>query len=359
MGIDQHIPDSLVGGRTATLKDVARAANVDPSTASRILRDDPAQVVRPDTRRRVLVAAESLGYRANASARSLRTGRSDVIGLLIPDLDNVGFTDVTHGVQSAAAEAGYLVMLIDAHALQQNEKLYGRLVFEGRLDGLLVAFARVDDRLAAHLTHRGIPLVLVNRRAPGVPASVVVDDQLGARMAIDHLAALGHRRIGHITGARNTDTSQRRELGYREALAEHGLRYSGRWLAEGLFTEQGGRAAAISIMARSNGQMPSAIFVSNLVSALGAIQEFTEAGIRVPEDLSVIAMDDHWIAAHTDPPMTCVAMPLFQMGAEAARMLIGSIRGEPGRHLVIDDVPTIVARGSTCPPALSQAEAGQ
>ena len=153
----------------ATLKDVARLAEVDPSTVSRVLRGDPTQAVRPETRDRILAASQHLRYRPNALARGLRTRRTDTLGLIIPSLENVGFSEVTHGIQAAAAAAGRLVLVVEAEALERAglegdvEELYARLITDGRVDGLIVAFATLDDHLVTQLAERGIPLVLVNQ----------------------------------------------------------------------------------------------------------------------------------------------------------------------------------------------------
>lgn len=332
----------------ATLRDVADLAGVDRSTASRVLRDDPVQAARPETRERILDAARTLGYRPNGVARSLRTRRTNMIGLVMPDIDNIGFMEVVHGVEEVATERGYLVLLADAKALDRNTELYGQLVLEGRVDGLLAAFAKVKDPLIRHLAGRDIPLVLVNRRAEGVESAVVVDDYRGSRLAVDHLVELGHRSIGHLAGPVDVDTAQRRRQGFVDALTAHGLDADPDWITTGGYSEAGGRDAAATLL--GSPRMPTAIFAANLMSALGAVQVFRAAGISLPADLSIVAMDEHPVAAHTNPPMTTVAMPLAEMGAEAARMLIDALEGQPMGYRVIATPPRLVVRGSTGPP---------
>lgn len=335
----------------ASLKDVARLANVDASTASRVLRGDSRQAVRPETRERILRAAAELGYRPNASARSLRTRRSDAIALVVPDIDNVAFHAVIAGVQTAAAELGYLVFLVDAKAIRDNEEdVYGRLIAEGRVDGLLVAYARMTDPLAAQLQRRHVPVVFVNRRAEKAAASVIVDDAEGSAEAVEHLVALGHRRIGFVAGAAGTDTARRREEGYRRALERHGLVANPRWIAEGQYTEAGGRRAAASIL-DAGGEGPTALYVANLLSALGALAAIRERGLRVPDDISVVTMDEHVIASHTDPPLTTVAMPLGRMGEVSVQLLHKIINAGQPEHIVIDEPPRLIVRASTAPPA--------
>ena len=336
----------------ATLKDVARLAEVDPSTVSRVLRGDPSQAVRPDTRDRIMAAAGSLRYRPNALARGLRTRRTDTIGLIIPSLENVGFSEVTHGIQAAAAAAGKLVVVIESEALDQFEEAsmaeaYSRLITDGRVDGLIVAFATVDDHLVSQLADRGMPLVLVNRRTAGIHGSVVVDDERGSDMAVAHLAELGHTRLGYIGIAAETDTARRRERGFREAMARAGLPVRDAWIAVGSPTIAGGRRATGALLSQAGQDRPTGIFVASLLGAIGVLAELRDQGVTVPAGMSVIAFNDHALAEHLDPPLTTVRMPNFRMGEEAVRLLLEAIDGEAGHDEMIDDAPMVIARRST------------
>lgn len=339
----------------ATLKDVARLAEVDPSTASRVLRGDPSQAVRSETRERIQRAAATLRYRPNVLARGLRTRRSDTIGLIVPSLDNLGFSEVTHGIQAAAAEAGRLVLVLEAEALveddQRNEPddSYARLCTDGRVDGLIVAFATLDDHLVAQLAERGIPLVLVNRRTTGVHGSVVVDDECGSSMAVEHLLVLGHREIGYVGLAAETDTARRREQGYRRAIQAAGLAVDPSAMVTGPPTLAGGRSAIAALIARRGGDSPAALFVASLLGAIGVLAGLRDAGLQVPGDVSLIAFNDHEIAAHLEPPLTTVRMPNFRMGEEAVRLLLAASSG-PARDLMLAESPEIVVRGSTASP---------
>ncbi|MFN8619142.1 MAG: LacI family DNA-binding transcriptional regulator [Chloroflexota bacterium] len=367
----------------ANLRDVARRAEVDPSTVSRVLRDDPSQQVRPETRERILAAARDLHYRPNALARGLRTRRTDTLGLIVASLDNLGFAEVTAGIQAAAAAAGKLVMVVDAGAvagppaetadlpetpeladgptdgtaeaapgpeLSRSGDVYERLIGDGRLDGLIVAFAALDDRHVAQLAERGIPLVLVNRRTTGVHGSVVVDDTRGSATAVEHLVRLGHRRIGSIGLAQDTDTARRRDAGYRGAMAAAALPVDERWVQAGPPTVDGGREALYRLLAASKATPPTAIVVASLMSAVGVLAALRDAGRRVPDDVSIVAFNDHPFADHTAPPLTTVRMPNLRMGQEAVRMLLDALDGVPVSDLVVDDAPALVVRGSTAPP---------
>jgi DNA-binding LacI/PurR family transcriptional regulator len=335
----------------ANLKDVARLAGVDPSTVSRVLRNEWADVVRPETRDRIVNAAAELGYRPNAAAKGLRTKRTNTLGLVVPDLDNLGFADVSHGVQAAAVEAGYLVLLADGRVVEQEQELLERLVFEGRIDGLLLAYAQREDRFVAQLSQHEVPVVLVNRRSEGAPGFVIVNDHLAAELAVRHLHDLGHRSIAFIGGPLAFDTGRRRDAGYHEALANLQLPLREEWIADGEYTELGGYAAALRILDARPSDGPTAIFAANLMSGLGALRAIRKRGLRVPEDISLVAMDEHVIAEHTNPPMTTIATPLYQMGVAAVTMLIDAIEGrQPVRNLMIDEAPRLVRRASSAAP---------
>jgi LacI family transcriptional regulator len=337
----------------ATLKDVAKLADVDPSTVSRVLRGDPSQAVRPATRDRILAASETLSYRPNALARGLRTRRTDTLGLIIPSLENVGFSEVTHGIQAAAATAGRLVVVVEAEAVERagdNQTIddpYSRLISDGRVDGLIVAFATLDDHLVMQLAERGIPLVLVNRRTVGVHGSVVVDDERGSAVAVEHLVELGHRRIGYVGLAAETDTARRREHGFRTAMADAGLQLDSRWVVAGAPTLSGGRRAVEGMLGTVGADRPSGLFVASLLGAIGVLTGLRAASIDVPREMSVIAFNDHELAAHLDPPLTTVRMPNFEMGAEAVELLLEAIDGQPQRDLMIEIPPEVIVRGST------------
>lgn len=339
----------------ATLKDVAQAASVDMSTASRVLRGDPRQAVSAATRERILEAARVLQYRPNALARSLRMGRTDTIGLIIPSLDNVGFTDVTHGVQAAAARAGKLVLVVEAGALPdgagQRLEHYSRLASDGRVDGIIAAFASLDDRLLKEIAERGLPLVLVNRRTTGVQGSVVVDDKAGSRLAVEHLISLGHRRIAFVGLSPETDTARRRELGYSRAMEAGGLAVDPSWRVAGAPTEAGGREGAAALLALPESRRPTAIFAASLLAAIGVLAGLHDGGVEVPAEVSLIAFNDHPIAAHLSPPLTTIRMANFEMGEAAVEMLLRAIEGGGVDDVMLTDKPQLIVRSSTAPPS--------
>ena len=335
-----------------TLKDVARRAGVDPSTASRALSGNGHRAPRLETRERVIAIAREMGYRPNSVGRSLRTRRTETIGVVVPDVANPGFAEIFKGIREASTAAGYHVVVADGQSSSELGAGWDGLAEEGRVDGLLVLAARIRDDTVLRVVRSGFPLVLVNRRSHGGGASVVMDDATGAVVAVRHLVDLGHRAIGHIAGPENVDTGRRRLAGYRAAMAEAELVVRDAWISETDYSLNGGAIAAERLIAQSNDDMPTAIYISSIFSALGALSVFDNAGLRIPEDLSVIVSDELELAAHWRPPLTTIRMPLSRMGAEAARMLFAAIDGQPVAHVVIPDTPQLVLRASTGKPSI-------
>ena len=182
--------------RVAVLKDVARLAGVDPSTVSRVLRGDERKPAKAETRERILQVAREMGYRANSVARSLRTKQREAIGLVIPDAANPGFAEIFKGVQAVTAEAGWHVIVVEGRPNDRPDLGWDRIVLEGRVDGVLVLVASIRDRVVKRVAESGFPIVLVNRRSNGVAGSVVMNDQRGSDVAVEHFFGLGHARSG-------------------------------------------------------------------------------------------------------------------------------------------------------------------
>lgn len=335
----------------ATLKDVAARAGVSVATAARVLRADPTLVVRPETRARVEAAAAALSYRPNGAARGLRTRRSGTLAVFLPDPQNIMWIEMLRGVEAAAAARDYLVVVADAHGPTLDPEQLGRLVLERRVDGMLLAFARLHDELVDQIAGQGLPFVPVNSRSATVDGSVTMDDAAGSRLAVEHLAALGHRRIGLLGGRRDTGVGQRREAGYRQGMEAAGLPIDPAWLRAGDFTERTAAALGAELLALPPDRRPTAIYTVSLPTALGLLAAARGAGIRVPDDLSVATMDDHELLGHLDPPLTAVRMPMAQMGAVATEMLLDAVRGRPIHHSVVPDAPVLVVRRSSAAPA--------
>ena len=330
-----------------TLKDVAASVGVSVATVARVLNDDPRLRVRPATRQRVLSAAQELGYRPNRVASGLRTRRTGTIAVVLPDPQNIVWSDTVRGIERAAAEREVVVVVADAHGPTLDPRQLSRFVLEGRMDGLLVAFATIVDELIDQIAGRGLPLVPINSRADTVRGSVTMDDATGSRLAVEHLAGLGHQRIGLLAGRADTDVGRRREQGYRQAMARHGWSVADSWVLPGDYTERTARELARVALATPREARPTAFFAVNLASALGIRSAAVDLGLRIPDDLSLVAIDDHPILEHLDPPLTAVAMPMGEMGELGARLLLDVVEGQPLRHVVTPTQPRLVVRRST------------
>jgi LacI family transcriptional regulator len=304
-----------------TLKHVANLAKVSIPIVSKVLSGNPQVRVSPDTRQRILQAAKSLAYRPNAQAKSLKLKRTNTLALLMPNIGNPVIPEIIRGVESGACARGYSVFISHMDEKVVSERLYLAWLQDGRFDGLIVATAHVQDSIIADLVASGQPFVLVNRRDASTNMHVTIDDAAGARIAIKHLLELGHRRIAHLAGPLMFDTSLRRLQGYRQELDAHGIAYDSSLVQECEWhTWEGGKLAMTQLLRRKN--RPTAVFAGNFMGAVGALSALKEAGLKVPEEISLIGLHDSPIAEILDPPLTVVKMPLWQMGRCAAEILI-------------------------------------
>ena len=333
---------------TPTLRDVATLANVSVPIVSKVLSGKADVRVSTETRRRIQKAAHRLSYRPNASARSLKIKRTYTVALFVPDVGNPVIPEIIRGVESGARERGYSAFVSHLDARATADRLYLAWLQEGRFDGLIIATTRVEDALIDELIRARRPFVLVNRRSAATPRHITVDDQAGARLAVAHLIGLGHRRIAHLCGNPVFDTALRRLRGYRGELRSHGIAYDPALVAAYEWhTWEGGRAAMDRLL--SCRRPPTAVFAGNLMGAVGALSAVRSAGIRVPEEISIVGLHDSPIAAVLSPPLTVVRMPLYEMGRSASAMLIDLIENRLIAGPIVLGTGELVIRGSTGP----------
>lgn len=330
-----------------TLQDVADAAGVSRSVASRVLTGDTRARVSEATRARVRSAAAELRYVPSHRARALRFRRSGAIGLIVPDVTNAVFADMLGGVQERAQEAGMSVLLGQVDPPPSGQGRLRELVAGGRVDGVLLQRREdLDDDALAQILGDDVPLVLINSRLPDRRGSVVLDDVAGARLATRHLVDLGHERIGHLAGVPHHDTAVRRHQGYLDAMADAGLAVVQEWVVRAGWEAQPGAAAARRIL--GGPERPTALVVSSVNAAVGAVSALGRAGVRVPEDMSVVTLLDTWVAETWNPALTTVRMPMRSLGRAACGVLIEHLGGAPLPDLVVSDpAPQLVVREST------------
>ena len=338
----------------STISDVAKRAGVSAMTVSRVVRG--TGYTSAATRSRVEAAIEELGYVPNALARQLRSKRTKTIALVVSDISNPFFTTIARGAEDVAVGHGFSVMYCNTDESEAEEEQYLLMLIERQVDGVLLVPARSSGTSFRLLQAHRMPVVVMDRRvaARGVD-SVLCDSEAGAHALTRHLIELGHRRIAVLTGRRNVSTSVDRVAGCRRAIQEAGLtlddelvRYGG--FNFGKLNQADGHRMAGEVLA-AGGERPTAIFAANNFIAFGAIRALREAGLRVPEDMSIVAFDDlpeGWVA---EPFLTVAAQPAYEIGRRAATLLLDHISGDhdaTGESIVLPF--ELIIRRSSGPP---------
>lgn len=326
-----------------TIIDVARVAGVSVSTVSKVINDRYG--VAPETYDKVMDVVSDLGYESSLVASSLRRHSTNVIGILVPEFEPFS-TELLKGISSAAEGTGYELLAYSGN-LEHNQIGWERRSLS-RLAGTLIDGAVIIAPTAT-LTDATIPVVAIDpHTGPDGPSTIDADNVGGARAATQHLIELGHRRIGHLRGRTDLVSAQLREQGYREALAAAGLPFDPDLVRVGGYRGAETTAGARELLTMP--ERPTAIFAANDLSAIRVIEIANGLGLRVPDDLSVVGFDNVPEAANAEPPLTTVAQPLKQMGAEAVELLLSLLAGATEeQHLHLP--ATLVVRLSTAPPA--------
>jgi len=334
----------------STIADVARRAGVSKMTVSRVINN--SGYISPDTRERVEQAIAELGYIPNALARSLRFKQTQTIALIVTDITNPFFTTIARGVEDTASEHGFSVIFCNTDESREEEQEYVRVLIQKQIDGLLLVPARSTPDSIALLQDKTIPLVLLDRTIPGRPADTVrCDSELGAYQLVRHLIELGHRRIAVLSGPDEVTTATDRVAGWRRALLEAGLPAPDDLVHYGAFTVDGGYQMARQALACT--PRPTALFTANNFIAVGAMHALREAGLRVPEDISLVTFDDLPPTMAIDPFFTAAMQPAYEMGQQATLLLLNRLEGkgpETTQELILP--PQFVYRRSSGPPPL-------
>ena len=325
------------------IKDVAREAGVSTATVSHVINN--TRFVSVETRARVLDAIERCGYYPNAQARSLASGRSSILGLLISDIANPFFPELVKAIESAAYEHGYDVVLSNTNYDPERTSHYVRRLIERKVAGVALMTSELDSALIDELARREVAVVFLDIGTPGQHMSNLrVDYEAGIEEAIGHLVALGHRRVALISGPPHLRSAARRLEAFRRSMTEHlpgvPVRIYG-----GDFKLEGGRRAAREMLAE--GELPTAVISANDMMALGAIAELHKAGVSIPRDVSVVGFDDIEFASLSEPPLTTIYLPRPELGRLAVEALLHTI-GHPEQRGIELEIPTrLVVRGST------------
>ncbi|PZF56928.1 LacI family transcriptional regulator [Curtobacterium sp. MCBD17_013] len=330
---------------TVTIKDVAARAGVSAATASRVLSGNPA--TSEDSRRLVEQAARDLDFRPNLQARALRSTRTDTIGLLVSDVRNPFFADLAHTVEQAALETGYVTMLGNANERAEQQNRYLDTLIARRVDGVIVAPQGDDTETVQQLVDRGIPTVFVDRVVPGIDVpTVTTDSSTGIRQTVEHLAALGHTRIGYIAGPQSVSTGRERFEAYQDAIVTAGVSADPDLVVFGDFQAASGSAGVSALLALD--EPPTAIFAADSLMAVGAIAILNRLGLRIGVDIALVAFDDiEWFSL-LEPALSVVAHSVEDMGRVAVELLLDVIAGN---HPASVRLPSeLIVRASSADP---------
>lgn len=333
-----------------TLREVADAAGVHAGTASRALNEATRSLVRPETVERVVAAAEALGYTPNLLARSFKTRRTHSVGVVIPDINNPLFPPMVRGVEDTLFRRGYVALLANT----ENDPVRQERIFSGmvdrRVDGLVLATAARHDAALEELEEQGIPIVLINRVVDDPRfSSVAVDDAAGVAMVVEHLRGLGHERIAHVAGPQSMSTGFARHRGFLASMAATGAPVEpGAVEIAASFSIEEGERCATALLARD--VQPTAIVAGNDMLALGCYAALGAAGLRCPEDVSVVGFNDMPFVDRVNPPLTTVRIPHFEIGSRAADLMVERIEVPDTAVQVVTLTPVLVVRGSTTEP---------
>lgn len=328
----------------ATMKDVALKAKVSTATVSRALMN-PDKVSQA-TRNRVEKAAREVGYLPQPMGRSVKRNESRTILVIVPDICDPFFSEIIRGIEVTAASNGYLVLIGDCAHQNQQEKTFIDLIITKQIDGMLLLGSRLPFDASIEEQRNLPPMVMANEFAPELELPTVHIDNLTAAFdAVNYLHELGHQRIGCIAGPEEMPLCHYRLQGYIQALRRCGITVDTQYVVRGDFTYEAGANALTQLLLLP--QPPTAVFCHNDVMALGALSQAKKLGLKVPDDLSIIGFDNIALAQFSDPPLTTVAQPCYEIGHEAMLLLLDQMQGEDvssGSRLMDCE---LIIRGST------------
>jgi LacI family transcriptional regulator len=330
-----------------TLHEVAQRAGVSAMTVSRVVNGRGR--VDSETRQRVEEAIQALDYVPNRIARGLISQKTQTIGIIVPDIVNPFFAPVVRGAESAARKAGYRILLCNSEGDLRLEREYIEDLVAHRVEGLLLAPANDRSRSSIlSLLRGGFPLVLIDRALPDADCDLIVSDNVqGARRLIEHLIAIGHREIAHVSDAEDTSTGRERLRGYREALEAAGIPFQPELVIRTTVDRIGGYRAAQEILARD--PLPTAIFAVNNMTAVGTMEALRERGLSVPKDMGLVCFDDVEHLAVLSPILTVIDQPAETFGSLGVQLLLERMTGKANsRSRRISLQTDLIVRQSCC-----------
>ncbi len=318
-----------------TIKDVARLAGVSTATVSHVLNN--TRFVRDQTRTRVLLAIEELGYRPNIVAKSLRSRKTGTVGLIFCDLKSPFFSDLFQGIETFLGKKGFDLLVTNTGYDIKKEREACELFFSKQVDGIILVPGKDTGEHVKFLVERNFPLVLLDKELRSLRVDVVlVNNFQGSKSAVEYMVSLGHRKIAIISGPQDTSTGRHRLEGYYQAMKESGIPVDSNLVKIADFLEEGGHQAVCELLDTID--PPTAIYACNSPMAMGALRAFQERSVRIGKDVGFVVFDDLPWFRFVDPPLTAVAQPSFTLGETAAQLLTSSIlkKHKKPKKIVLD-----------------------
>lgn len=348
MEIDNPAPP-IAGQSPVTLRTLADRLGLHVSTVSRVLHAPPDEQLRAASKatvQRIRALADELGYRPNPHATSLRTRRSNLVGVLVPRLSDIVLATIYEGIEESAAEHGLSTFVTNTRDVPDVQRARTEMVLDRRVDGMIFGDAYVDGAFLDRVAARNVPFVLVSRRA-GAHVSVTCDDYAGGRLAAEHLLSLGHRSVAVIAGEPYASTGIDRTAGFVDTFAEAGIEVPTGRIRHSRFDARGGRVAADDLLSTElGGDRPiTALFAVNDFAAIGVLGAARDRGLAVGSDLSVVGFNDTPLAAELPIPLTTVRSPMRQMGRRGLELLVRRMQGEPVESERL--APALMVRATT------------
>jgi len=331
--------------KKATIKDIADLVGVHHSTVSRALSPDQSTKISPAVVKKIQKAAEKLGYFPNMLASALKQNRSFAIGVLVPDLMNQLFPPIIRGIQDMAEREGFSVLISNTDDEEENEMLALRSMQCRSIEGLIVATAHRNDPVVDECIKRNIPFVLVNRTVDSDEVSaVIVDEERAMRSTLDHLTGANHKRIAHIAGPQHTSTGFERATFFANYMRLHDLDANLIETTKKFSIEEGNEA--FKRLYRRDSSITAIVAGSDLI-ALGCLDAIDELGLQVPDDISIVGNNNIPTVGRMTPGLTTISIPKYEMGSQAARILLDIVHQKSNDHVVMKMQPKLIVRGST------------
>ncbi len=331
------------GPKPPSIYDVARAARVSVFTVSAVINNSGR--VSATLGRRVEAAIRKLSYRPNLLARSLAKQQTHTLGMVVTDIANPFFPAIVRAAEDAAQKAGYSMLLCNSDDKEDKEGLYLELLLSKRIDGIILN--KTPGQLSAFqhkmLADAKVPIVLLMRTCPGLKTDIVqTDDRQGAIDAVSHLARIGHKKIGLVSGPLNVSNARARRQGYMKALEASGLEHIPDLQFEGDYRISSGYRAGLALLPRR----PDAVLVTNYLMTVGFKSAADEIGLRCPEDFALVSFDDYpWLGCFR-PRLTTIELPKYELGSTAVRLLLERIQGKRSRAITVNLPPQLRVRES-------------